>query len=1283
VNVAAPPPPAPNRSQHLPAATPAEQERLVLHLAERIRGLLAGDNDERRVIYQRFPSKVLQLGILPALPAPDPTTGENAEELARKLNRAPSTMGLDFLVSPPAEGGNVVIDVEAAFSVYLQRYPTRDAQERFHTGAEPRQEDEDAFDLGDEVIGKSDGGDDQGAQGSGPRNMRLFNVFERFDVATDRLSFTLTGDRGEDSRDLGDAVCAGIGADSGQTYADALVDARTVYPFWGARGQVLPSAALNGDQVHFQSAITASEGGARAEPLSAQDVRLHVGWQPDEGGLLRIKLTLANQTLEPRRERRPRARAAGDDGSDGGKAGRRALVRDLELFNSRMRVYGNVGDFTATHFLQSPKDFRYRDLRWVWCTGINCVGRRLQPVEDHEEPLTTETWPLYRQSRMESRRRSRPDGPDNLELRFDELANAGRMPKALARVSEAMKEYEADWQRQLDAWTEAASRDACAAALEQFRGDIVRFERGRDLLRRDHRLRGAFLAANEVFRRSGVHHKPARIDSWRLFQVVYLVCQLAALHAREADLAANPGLACELDTVDVLWFPTGGGKTEAYLGLILVALFYDRLRGKERGVTAVLRFPLRMLSVQQLQRILVVVWFAERLRAEYQSAGGITVDDDTFELDGDPFALGYWVGLSNSPNQLARSDSGRVQDHIVWWVRHIADEGGDDRRIVTVCPNPECAGKVSLHADELAVRLRHVCDTCGGELPLYFSDDEVYRYLPAVLVCTVDKLAHIARADQFINILAGPAYRCPDHGYFTWHEGGTERNRAGAPVVDDRCLARDLCKRPKSEYIVVGPTKDPCPALQIQDELHLLQEELGTFNAHYETLMDVLYKRLGSGKPTKMLAATATIEAFEAQVQQLYARRARVFPSNGLALGQSFYVSTATDTVRRVYVGALPYRTDVTEFGGLVQVCLHAEVIRMIDDPAYGLAALGLVGVRDAAWIERILIDYELTLGYVNRKADADRIAYQLTRAHGRGDLPEEVESHVLIGGSSSLADIAETLNRIQDQHRDEPDRTKRLRALVATSVISHGVDLDALNLMVINNMTPDVAQYVQSSSRSGRSHIGLVIVSFDRRSARQRSFFQYFLKYHEFIDRLIAPVPVNRFARFAATRTVPGIIAALMLHVFGRERLARAGTNAQRVTPKTLRIGNQGRKWFTDADPPSDKPAALRELVVQALGVGAQVIAPDDAGGYRPVPVFEHRMENALVAEATDEVDKQIELLRNPGATGSTPERMRPRPLTSFRDVDEPLTFTPTPRAAAVQGALVRAAGKPSDDKD
>ena len=383
-------PPPPETGIEPPAATPAEQETLVRHLAEHARGLHAGDSPERAVIRQRFPGKVLQLGVLPALPTPDPTTGETPEELARKLNHAPSAMSLDFLVERPA-GGTPTLETHAAFSVYLQRYPDRGEQERFHTGGRAAPDDQDDGDDGGangdgEDGGGTSGGGDAGGHGGGPRNMRLYNLFERFDISSERITVTLTGERGEDELDLHDAVLAGVGARSGQTYAQALTDADTVYPFWGARGQVLPAAALDGDDAHYRAAIRAAEGGSRAEPLAVQDVVAHVSWQPDDSGHVRVKVSLQHRTLEPRRER-PQRRAAGGDANANGHGSRRQLVRDLELFNCRLRVYRNAGEFTRTRFLQSPKDFRYRELRWVWCTGVNCVGRRLDAGEDAEEPL--------------------------------------------------------------------------------------------------------------------------------------------------------------------------------------------------------------------------------------------------------------------------------------------------------------------------------------------------------------------------------------------------------------------------------------------------------------------------------------------------------------------------------------------------------------------------------------------------------------------------------------------------------------------------------------------------------------------------------------------------------------------------------------------------------------------------------------------------------------------------------------------------------------------------------
>jgi Helicase conserved C-terminal domain len=1251
-----------------PAANPgtrAEQELLLRHLADDIRGRLAGDHPDRKVIRHRRPSQELQLGILPPLPQPDPDGHETPEQLARRINRPPSQIGVNFNLLP--NGDEAAVDVAASFSFYVQRYPDLDEQR-----AQAGQQQSAADGAGNDGTGAvTDENAGTGSDANGPRQAAdgddgtagrngaaaasrtkkkadgssdLAEIWERFDIVTDRLPVVLDltqGSRGSVRIPLDTAVANALG--------EPLRDRKSAYPF--RVSQQLPNSATQGTDADYWQAISEQEGDARTRPLEPPSVAIEVDWRRMPDGTLKVNATLMNLTLEPRRERRK-----------AGEHGHRA--RELALFNSQLRTYERTGTFKATTFRQAPEDFRYADKRWVWASGQNCVARRLERAEDAAEPLSTETWPIYRQQRLV------PNPDPDLQLSFKELAGDGFM-NALRRVAGAMDDFEAAWRRELAAWPDPATKQSCQKALDEFHErDVLGFARGLRCLADDERLAAAFRAANETFRRAGAA-RSTPITTWRLFQVVYQVIHLASLRAREVD---DPELVAELDRVDVLWFPTGGGKTEAYLGLIITLLFYDRLRAKDRGVSAILRFPLRMLSVQQLQRILDVLWFAERLRTELLAAG-TTVAGGTY--DGDEFLLGYWVGRGNSPNSLVNTKRRDEGDHISYWVNLIKNEpdAADEARIITRCPNPSCGGgEVKLEADEKQVRLRHRCHTCGEVLPVVISDDECYRYLPSVLVCTVDKMAHVARAQQFIGILAGPAYRCPEHGYFNYHEAYWKAGQK-MPEHNDRCIAGELCRVDVGRYITMSPTHDPAPALQVQDELHLLEEELGTFNAHYETLLREMQSRFGTGKPTKLLAATATIEAYDEQVLQLYARTAMVFPSPGWKLEESFYVTTLPDA-QRLYIGALPNRPDPREFGAAVQSLLHGEVIRMQSDPASALAALyarGLDPSRDAAWLTEQLENYELTLGYVNQKRDGDGIANRLARQpFGDPASPEMVDVQVLASEVATLAKIAEVLNRIGWQYPNEPDRTKRLRALVATSIVSHGVDIDALNLMVMNGMTPAVADYVQASSRAGRTHVGLVIVGYDNRRARDRSFYSYFLKYHEFLNRLISPVPVNRFAKFAAERTVPGVMSALLLQDYNRERLDRAGWDATEVRP-SLAQGREFRRWWLGADPPADKKADFLSRVLCAVGVGNTVLAPDGSGGFARRPIFDPIMEASLQAEVEVVFDRQLDRLVDQTGDAQTSMRFRPNPLTSFRDVDEPTELGPLTPFAAVERALAR----------
>jgi Helicase conserved C-terminal domain len=1202
-----------------------DEERIARFLAEQVRRALAGE--DKNFIEKAWPHRRLQLGVLPPLPPPEdlgeddaPGDTDDAKHAAARAQSgtAPSTMAIDFMFTPEKQGS--AIEVCATFSVYVQRYPSREQQAAYFTVAgdaadldgEPVEATQGAAE--DEASGHSDGdGHDKPKR---PARMALLRRFERIDISVGPLKVTLDPSKKFDQIDLHDQVQAAVDAQLGSV----LTQPDTVYPF-SSGTQTMPETALDSDTA-WRDAIREAEGDARQTPHRPQQVTILVSQRRDRHGNLRLRVTLENQSIAPRRGK------PGDDD--------REMGRDMHLFNAAVRARRLHGLFKEIEFAQAPEDFRYDHLRRVWAHGSNAVAEGVDeegtPVELSVQPdaVRTTTWPIFRQRKLVS-------NPE-YEIAFADLAREGWRSQ-LAHVRDGMKRFLEEWDEELKRpeW-EGERRRECEASRESFADELRRFDLGLRALDGDAELARSFREANGVFEVIGGKKE---ITTWRLFQLVYQVIHVSALRARETN---DPEFVAELDTADVLWFPTGGGKTEAYLGLITIALFYDRLRGKKLGITAILRFPLRMLSVQQLARVGGVLWVAEERRASIEQSEGL--------MSGDPFGLGYYVGGSNTPNTLTGPKSWE-KDSILWWRDLLKTDEDEalDRRVITECLNPACSGgEVRLEVDVPGVRLKHVCSNCG-DLRVYMTDDEVFRYLPAVTVCTVDKLAAVGREAHVSHLISGPARKCPDHGYFTHYQrafGDDDTKSSGqrAPQ-NDRCLARSHCGRKKAEYLNLTPeqVKDPVPALQVQDEMHLLQEELGAFDAHYETLYEHLQRAVVEdgggkpvGKPTKLLAATATIERYEEQVRNLYARRAKVFPAPGWTLDRSFYTSLSQEA-QRLYVGALPMLRDAAEFGGRVQALLHATVEQMQDDPAAALEQLELESIETEEDFLAELFLYELSLGYVNRGRDGNEVQSVLEEYERRYQR-DELRSQLLAADAVTLAEIADTLRLIDEQGLDV-EREDRLRGLVGTSIVSHGVDIDRLNLMIVNWMPAKIADYIQASSRSGRSHVGLVIVGHDRISLRDTSHFHYFLPYHRFLDRLVAPVPVNRFAKFAVERTLPGIVTGLILQEFGRK-----------PTPRFLLMRSDFTRWWND-EARNGLEDRIRDRVYDSLGLTKLLLEPD--GGH--TRIFDQGMVDSLKADVDLELQTIFADLKMPSAS-KLHEMLTRRPLTSFRDVDAPIVF-------------------------
>ena len=415
----------------------------------------------------------------------------------------------------------------------------------------------------------------------------------------------------------------------------------------------------------------------------------------------------------------------------------------------------------------------------------------------------------------------------------------------------------------------------------------------------------------------------------------------------------------ERERVDVVYFPTGGGKTEAYLAVTVFHCFFDRLRGKSAGVAVWARFPLRLLTVQQMQRFADVLGMAELVRLEQG-------DPRLNSADVAGFAVGYFVGQGGTPNELKEPQPGQPPN--ADWSK--AEDAVARQQWKTIMQCPACkTPSVTVDFDNSSVRLLHKCtnSTCRfprGVIPVVVVDNEIYRYLPSVIVGTIDKLASLGNQRKFSLILGEIDGACREHGYYK-----------------GRCCQSN-CRDPR--LLDLGrPSGASGPTMFVQDELHLLREGLGTFDSHYETFTQHILREFGQELPLKIIASSATIEEFERQIEHLYGRErslSRVFPGAGPALGRSFYAETL-DYPQRIYTGIIPHNKTI--FNAILELlAYYQEVIQDLqrmntsDANPYG----GALKPGTAGWTQ--IVDLCATLvSYFRSSRDLSAIRTDLDTA--------------------------------------------------------------------------------------------------------------------------------------------------------------------------------------------------------------------------------------------------------------------------------------------------------------
>ena len=468
--------------------------------------------------------------------------------------------------------------------------------------------------------------------------------------------------------------------------------------------------------------------------------------------------------------------------------------------------------------------------------------------------------------------------PD-VELSMDVLGALPDGGAAAAALQPLVTHYRAwnEGQAHAGSGLSPARRDTAAELLQRaaFAGD--RIARGIALLRADSDALDAFRVANRAVSRALKQRLAIDKPRWRPFQLAFLLLNLPGV--------ADPG-APERTIVDLLFFPTGGGKTEAYLGLSAFTMVLRRLHHRGAGghagagVSVIMRYTLRLLTLDQLVRAAGLVCALELERADAGSRYGDW-----------PFEIGLWVGKAVTPNILGRKSDNRSDSARARVRRFKADPTGNPSPIpLENCP--WCATKFAPDSFDLqpdADQPRELCIVCTNfecdftrqrALPILAVDETIYRRLPAFLIATVDKFASLPWFGA-TGALLGAADRYDEGGFY----GAAAPNRG-------RLLPAPLLP----------------PDLIIQDELHLISGPLGTMAGLYETALEGLCLRLTSDavRRPKIVASTATVRRAGDQIQALFARPlTQVFPPPGPDRADSFFARTvpAAQVPARRYAG--------------------------------------------------------------------------------------------------------------------------------------------------------------------------------------------------------------------------------------------------------------------------------------------------------------------------------------------------------------------------------------------
>lgn len=634
---------------------------------------------------------------------------------------------------------------------------------------------------------------------------------------------------------------------------------------------------------------------------------------------------------------------------------------------------------------------------------------------------------------------------------------------------------------------------------------------------------------------------------WRAFQLAFILLNLDGIFQAEDD----DNWERRNEWVDLVWFPTGGGKTEAYLGLIALTIINRRKLYKEvgGGVASIMRYTLRLLTMQQFQRATLVIMALELIRRW-----------DLFGLGGEPITIGLWVGDNSLPNKLLYKETDKDKNsllyefeklngskpnkipfnHCPWCNSDIKGELNEDTdilgyrenqwylgRLHLKCINPRCCFHYPLR--------RSKAENYQAPLPVCLSDETIYQHPPTLLFGTVDKFAQLAHkvngTDKGRNRDSRRLF-----GRGNWEQG-----------------------KPRNGYLP--------PDLIIQDELHLLLGPLGSAVALFESAVDQLCTREDGTRP-KVISSTATTRNTQLQIAALFDRKVNLFPKPGVECDDSFFTfyrrkfkNAEKDDEeylsKRKYIGLLPTgRTQIWMQMRLAAIIMTHRAIFELQELS-DKNPIDFDGYDEE--FERAMDFYQTTISYFNSLKEVGKtqsqvqtyILKELRRVFNRVIRPQKLMHPLYTYGPIQEAELTGRLSGEEVKNKLKNVETKwkaqfRFANLqddeavggkvppefvVATNMISVGIDVSRFSTIIMNSMPRNTAEYIQASSRVARNDYGLVLTVHHPFRARDVSHYEKFIEFHEKMYSYVEPISITPFTKKSVERYMGLYLATMIRH--------------------------------------------------------------------------------------------------------------------------------------------------------